>query len=220
MEKPLLVSVPLIKPIQQRIKTVTRRLAGLDKINEQPDRFSFVRMEVLYRREIYRAIFLDCDTGKEVKVNSPYGGKGTTLWVRENWYVGAGYDGVKPINLPRTDQVRRGYMADGDKPGWAGKTRPGIHLPRWMSRILLTNEDTYPEPLAAITEESAKAEGVPMAATILAREKQPYRYAFFQTFKQLNGPGIQEANPWVWVVKFTLKTPNDGTETPTDTPGN
>jgi hypothetical protein len=41
-----------------------------------------------------------------------------------------------------------------------------------------------------------------MAATVLAREKEPYRFAFFSTFTKLNGPGIVLVNPWVWVVEF------------------
>jgi hypothetical protein len=221
MEKPLLVSVPLIKPILGRWKTETRRLAGLDKINAAPDRFSFLRMEMLYRREIYRAIFLDTETGKEVKVNSPYGGVGTNLWVRENWYAGKGYDDMPPRSIP-ADIAKVGYMADGSKPDWAGKTRPAIHIPRWLSRIELTNEATYPERLQSITEKDAKNEGVDrgilrdgpntekgqfqLELTCNGSPIGTFLDGFKYTFMTLNGRDIWEQNPWVWVIKFTLKT--------------
>jgi hypothetical protein len=209
MEKPFLVSAQLIKPIQRREKTETRRTAGLDKINHDPDRFTLVRMEYLDNVELFRAVFLDGHTGQEVKINSPYGGYETTLWVRENWYVGQGYDLTKPRDLPKPPQrILQGFEADGDRPAWAGKLRPGIHMPRWMTRILLTNKDTHPERLHDITDDGAQSEGVAS------------RIHFAELWKDINGGSeAWYSNPWVWVIKFTLQTQKDGTQT-THTPGN
>lgn len=141
----------------------------------------------------------------------PYGGPGDTIWVRENWYVGRGYDDIKPKHLPRPNDlghvIRLGFMADGDKPDWAGRTRPSIHLPRWLCRIRLTIVEVGVQRLRAIDEQSAKREGVPMSAPLLGRSQEPYKEAFQRTWIKLNGQESWDLNPWVWVIKFTLQTP-------------
>ena len=200
----MLVSVPLIKPIQDGRKTVTRRLAGLEKINTSPDRFLFKHMECIESEGIFSAVFLDIETTRDVKVRCPYGGIGTRLWIRENWYAPQCRDHLKPREMPSLEFTKPGYMADGNKPDWAGKTRPGIHMPRWLSRITVLNEGTFPERLNDITEAGAKLEGIPMSAMTLAINPDPYRSAFFKTFSNLNGDTLIAVNPWVWVVKFKL----------------
>jgi hypothetical protein len=212
MEKPLLTSAPLIKPIQDGTKTETRRLSGLQTINENPDRYRLTHTIINKNGDLF-AVFEDIagDPQSEwvdgVTIKSPYGTKGTTLWIRENWFVQSGFDDVKPRLLPKNDLLQVGYMADGDKPVWAGKTRPAIHIPRWLSRIDLMVKSVHLERLEQITEEGAKAERVPISEAILKSEPEPYRFAFFKTFIKLNGPDVVKRNPWVWVVKFNLKTP-------------
>lgn len=218
----MLVSVPLINPIRDQYKTETRRLAGLDQINENPDRYTFLRMEYLDRSGRFWAVFLDGETGNDVTVASRYGGLGTTLWVRENWYAGQGYDLTKPRDLPRPERskILHGFMAEGDKPVWAGKTRPGIHMPRWMARYILTNQDTHPQRLHDITEADAKREGVErgilrdgpntekgefqLELTCKGSPIGTFLDGFKFTWMQLNGRPSWDINPWVWVIKFTL----------------
>ncbi len=40
-ERPIIFSSPMISPIQRDIKTMTRRMRGLEKINEHPDEWTF-----------------------------------------------------------------------------------------------------------------------------------------------------------------------------------
>lgn len=202
MEKPLLVSGPLINPVKKRRKTETRRLRGLDKFNQNPDGWHCYPPGSGFPECDEKGRLLWYFTQDHVnweKVTSPYGEIGDTLWVRENWYVGAGYDDVKPIQLPRAKNVKRGYMADGEKPEWAGKTRPSIHMPRWLSRIELEIEDIRLERLHDITEESARREGVTVVGSAVI--------SFNTLWQSLNGPDNWALNPWIWVIKFTLKTP-------------
>lgn len=221
----MLVSGPLIKPIQDGRKTETRRTAGLKNINLFPDRYTFQNMHTDRSGEVW-ALFLDEPTGNVVTVKSPYGGKDTTLWVRENWYTHKHRDDQKPRDLPSKEFTKPGYMADGNKPEWAGKTRPAIHIPRWLSRIELTNRVTFPERLQDITQESALAEGMIAAPHRPASSgckqwknnslfRDCYVCSFRVTWMQLNGEtGLTwDFNPWVWVVKFTLKTPDNETAT-------
>lgn len=208
--RPLLVSGPLIAPIQKGTKTETRRLTGLVKINQNPDRYDFTEMRFYGQTGEHYAAFFDKEKGKELEIFCPFGGPGTTLWVRENWAAGKGYDDVAPKLIPgKIAQIW--YQADGKKPAWAGRGRPSIHLPRWLSRMELNNEGTYPERIQDITEDAAKREGMKVSPLTLATQSTPYRYQFFKTFNNLNGSSlVNTPNPWVWVVKFTLKTPSNG----------
>lgn len=235
MEKPLLVSGSLIKPIRDLYKTETRRLSGLKNINRNPDRYTFLNMEYIDRTGEFWAVFLDNETGADVTIKSPYGGIGTTLWVRENFYAGKGYDDMPPRSIP-ADIAKVGYMADGKKPDWAGKTRPAIHIPRWLARYELLNQGTTCQRLHAITEKDAEQEGVErgflrdgpntekgefqLELTCRGAAIGCYLDGFKFTWMQLNGRTSWDENPWVWLIKFTLKTPDNGTATSTDTTGN
>lgn len=203
----MLVSGPLIKPVQTRIKTETRRLTGLDHVNKEPHEYDLLGIGVSALDATLCATFENLGDGEECEIFCPYGKPGDTLWVRENWYVVKGFDDVKPRNLPRNDIMMKGYMADGAKPGWAGKTRPSIHIPRWLSRINLHIDELGVQRLYDIDEQSARREGVLMSAPLSARSQTPYKDAFERTWIKLNGQQSWNLNPWVWVIKFTLKTP-------------
>ncbi len=88
---------------------------------------------------------------------------GDRLWVREAYCFSDAFDLLKPSQVPSDESVL--WIADRDCRGivgfgW-GKTRPGIFLPRWASRITLeATEDARVERLQDITEEEAEAEGV------------------------------------------------------------
>lgn len=218
MEKPLLVSAPLIKPIQRRRKTETRRLTGLDIINQSPDDWELeicaTGLDLKYYA-VFRRFNEDHPPQWITKeIASPYGGPGDTLWVRENWYVVKGFDDIKPRNLPHNDVLMKGYMADGDKPEWAGKTRPSIHMPRWFSRIELLNQDITVERLHDIKEDSVRREGAGREVRQMwlfgldaEGRRKVYRDSFRTLWIEINGQESWDRNPWVWVVNFTLKNP-------------
>src|SRR4051812_17105212 len=102
MDRPLLVSAPLVHPIRDEIKTLTSRLQGLELINEQPGKYELLGTGVNTIEKCFSATFEGPD-GQEIDILCPYGQPGDRLWVRENWYVGKGYDGLKPIDLPKPD---------------------------------------------------------------------------------------------------------------------
>lgn len=212
MEKPLLVSGTLIDPIKKGLKTQTRRLTGLGTINQDPDRYSFLHMVLEEPTGESYALFIDTTTNVSYTIKSPYGDSGGILWVRENYYFGKGYDGVKPKYVPAHAKI--GFMSDGEKPEWAGKTHPGIHMPRTHCRILLDNKAVYCERLHDITETDAEAEGVECGTLlgdqlsfIKSSHEMPgvYRDGFHHVWNIINGSASWDANPWVWVVKFNLK---------------
>nr|DAF28406.1 MAG TPA: ASCH domain protein [Caudoviricetes sp.] len=111
----------------------------------------------------------------------PFGAVGDRIWVREAYRFPASLDDVSPTGVGEM-AVATGYrkpwaptfyeftctFSDGwkgfetpPKVSDAGKLRPSIHMPRWASRILLEITDVRVERLNAISEEDARAEGIP-----------------------------------------------------------
>lgn len=95
--------------------------------------------------------------------------KGDRLWVRENlWLYGRWrQEGTTPKGRPRQTFDLIGKVAAFEKPAdiayWGGKAgfafRPGIHMPRWASRLTLTVTDVRVQRLQECSEEDAIAEG-------------------------------------------------------------
>jgi hypothetical protein len=81
-----------------------------------------------------------------------------------------------------------------------GKTRPGMFMPRWASRITLEVTGIRVERLQDISEADANAEGVKHSLHLpggrFAREN------FAHLWWTIHGDESWDANPWVWVVEF------------------
>jgi hypothetical protein len=210
MDKSILVSGPLVKPIQIGLKTETRRTSGLDLVNENPDDWTVVKEN--HEDDFF--FFSKSEEDLMHRIKCPYGEPGDLLWVRENCYFGKGYDGVPPREIPQF--VKFGYAADGPKPDWAGKTRPSIHMPRWVSRISLKLLSVNVERVQDITEVAARLEGVKRGIFLMGTNTEKaefglelnyhgsYRDGFRFTICKLNGLEIWDHNYWVWVLKFKL----------------
>lgn len=147
---------------------------------------------------------------------------GDRLWVREAWCLDAQMDHVAPSKCSPYEP--RGYPAND----WiiepacmmirAGKLRPGIHMPRWASRLTLHVTDVRVQRLQDISEDDARAEGIE------AREIRPVydigqppetwwfgtengrataKSAFRDLWDSLNAERAPWAsNPWVVAVTF------------------
>lgn len=127
----------------------------------------------------------------------PYGQPGDSLWVREEWGVGA-------ISFD-PPYVQVSYSANGKDikvHGWHRATEflsPDLtfqwceakRMPEWASRIALLNESVRAERLMDITEEDTRAEGFSSRA------------AFWWAFRTIYGLP-EGANPWVWAIGFTV----------------
>lgn len=99
---------------------------------------------IIFSAPMVRAILANTktQTRRLKKARKPYS-VGDTLWVRESWRRGRGYE----------------YLADYALPESA-KWKPSIHMPRSASRILLSVTAVREEPIQAITEADALAEGM------------------------------------------------------------
>lgn len=80
-----------------------------------------------------------------------------------------------------------------------GAWTPSIHMPQWASRIALEITEVRVEQLNNISEEDAKAEGVPTECCVLGDKHFP---GFRSLWKNVYGEDSWQANPWVWVINF------------------
>lgn len=232
-ERPILFSGDMVRAILDGRKMVTRRIA---KPVKHPD-----------LGNIYTpgALVLESEPQHVIDRGCPYGQPGDRLWVRETWsdvnLLGA------PGIAYRADDEVRDLMADPSfhdedgafsyddkrvKPysfccwsedligGVEGRWRPSIHMPRWVSRILLEITTVRVERLRDGEGETAfesryVAEGI---NRIHHGDGEYYYHAFqnepgprnwgdpFDAWRELwvsiNGAESWNANPWVWVVEF------------------
>lgn len=149
-EHPILFGQPMVQANLADRKTMTRRMTGLDEINEDPDEIEFIRFQE-YKDGSYRAIFQHKLADNPGSVKCPYGKPGDLLWVRETW-----------INtfIPHCIPVGGIYYKADHPEEKSLRWRPSIHMPKGYARIWLQIEEIRVERLNEINEEDAIAEGV------------------------------------------------------------
>jgi hypothetical protein len=198
IERQILFKGAMVRAILSGQKTVTRREVKRDWIQSAQTPI-----------ETCPGIFHFWCSGEHA---CPYGRPGDRLWVREAWQADAQVNAVKPRDLSQGEPIQ--YPADGAV--WhtgcsmitPGKTRPSIHMPRWVSRILLEITHVRVERLQDISNEQAIAEGVKSAEQDIDPDGNDYSpYELFSgLWSIVNGMDSWNANPWVWVVEFKRVT--------------
>jgi hypothetical protein len=207
-ERPILFKGPLVRAILSGQKTVTRRPLKMP-----------------------HGLWETSATGELVPTpaNCPYGKPGDRLWVRETW-SDVNLQGAPGIAYRADDDVRdlmedesfldeRGafnYDDPRSKPypfacwsedliaGNEGRWRPSIHMPRWVSRILLEVTAVRVERLQDISTEQIIAEG--LSTTLREHDAEvDLRRQWRDLWESTGGDWV--ANPWVWVVEFKRVTP-------------
>ena len=215
-ERPILFSAPMVRAILDGRKTQTRRIAPITEldINQRAD--GLVTWRVEFAKPVKGSLasysggrFTEAQARSIIASQfNPFGQPGDQLWVKETWGTSAGWDQVKPTNLP-DDQcgvtVPIRFAADGGKND--GRWRPSIFMRRWMSRITLEITAVRVERLNAISEEDAQAEGVsPECGPEFLRggplPPSTHYLGFKHIWQNINGDASWAANPWVWVLAF------------------
>lgn len=231
-ERPILMSAPMIRATLSGSKTQTRRVVkqDLQRLGDG-DWYAFDHKGINYR---VNARHTTVAAWAHLLQFCPYGHPGDRLWVREAFRFLDSFDGDSPNTVgdrcliagyPKpwapthyeADGWRDNWMNVGTSPGsvTAGKLRPGIHMPRWASRITLEIVSVRVERLQDISEEDAAAEGVyrepedeiPFNGPwyINAGDSQGYATAkscYEALWDSINSEGSWEKNPWVWVIEF------------------
>lgn len=197
---------PALYPkVQDGTKDVTRRMADLNKVNENPDDWT-----VIYSGEGYWTFTCKHD-GKILRIKSRYGVAGDLLYVKEAWMKNP-----LPTGWPYF------YKADADedftKPEYE-KWKSPMFMPKSAARLWLEVVSIRPERLQDITEEDAIREGIePLRHKMvgdcwrkygkLEQGQAPYTLRPINSFESLwdsiYGEGAWESNPWVWRVEFRV----------------
>jgi len=178
-QMPVARGLPFMADMTQAIlagwKSQSRRLAGLDKVNNEPDKWD---LHNLYTKENnVTAIFRHTDTGRLLEIKCPYGQPGNHLWVREEHYrfghwVKAGRSDkghqkfvfvadskeVRYCDNPPENFYKSRHKTQGAVPAWY--KRNARFMPKLAARIFLRITDIRCQRLKQISEADAVAEGI------------------------------------------------------------
>lgn len=210
-ERPILFSAPMVRAILEGRKTVTRRAIKVQPHIDASGNFCVGRSNYGqdgYGRPVTKHFVNGC---------CPYGKPGDRLWVRETWAR------IRVAQAP--DQEWVVYRESDNRTDYGGPWKPGIHMFRRDSRILLEITDVRVERLQDGEGETA-FESRYVAEGINRIHQGDGDYAFhpfksepgqgnwtdpFDAWRELwvgiNGAESWNANPWVWVVEFKRVTP-------------
>jgi hypothetical protein len=208
---PVIFSAPMIRALLSGEKTMTRRLAWAPVKKPRPVREGD-RLEYVGNTET--------GVGKVTGHFQPTPWQrvkpGDRLWVRERVCSHSGFGfplGMCPQHNHMQGQVWS-YFADGVPDPTGGK--PSIHMPRWVSRITIVVMANKVEPLQAISEEDAAAEGIVRIERSLTRHGRMDGYgapgtspedasttrvnAFRRLWQSLHGSESWDSNPEVVAI--------------------
>jgi hypothetical protein len=186
-ETGVIYSGPMMQAHMAGLKTQTRRLRGLDRVNAEPDRWRFLRM--IHNRNNAGhsyAEFLHISTSLPNRIKSHFGGPGDVIWSRETFCLETNFHTGEPDDPPFSDgrpvkwsATESGWQYweqphyratdptpelsyDDDEDGSEPKVRwkPSIFQPRWVSRFVQPLLSIRVERLQDISEADARAEGI------------------------------------------------------------
>lgn len=190
-DRPILFSGPMVRAILEDRKTQTRRVITQPRLTPYPH-----APVVVHNRT---AIFRDCwQNRQDISLKCEAGDR---LWVREAWRSEIIQDDRPPREIcPGGFGIW--YEADGPDDHW-GRLRPGIHMPRWVSRLTLTVTDVRVQRLQDISNDDALAEGVLTTADDMCPVG-----AFADLWDSINGLDAWDQNPWVGAYSFDVRKGN------------
>lgn len=220
-ERPILFSPPMVRAILAGRKTMTRRVVKLPEIISEPGDADATSVGWLDHHESgpgWHGWMTEYPEEGSLRLRCPFGQPGERLWVRESFSgprcmdAQGGCAAAPPSKWG--DGSRIWYWADGnpDAGDWT-KPRPGIHMPRWASRITLEVTGVRVERLQEISYDDCIAEGIKQRWTCINPGAGSYAHDnevdadYRRLWNEINGAGSWEANPWVWVLSFKRVTP-------------
>lgn len=245
MDRPILFSAPMVRALLAGTKQQTRRVFKLPTkgIYERKDMGgwaptinggggSFTIGRDGTRKPAPETVGIWHQTTGRC-LNAPYQ-VGDRLYVREVCCaeeLSSGQDGVhyfadsEFIAIANTsaagDRWGEMFHYGGKRPdGFRGRKVPGMHMPRWASRLALTVTDVRVQRLQEITDAGAIAEGVVLMKDHgtwqdwhvpgVAHDNKDFPYLARTTPREMyaalwdtiNGSGAWLANPWVCVTSW------------------
>jgi hypothetical protein len=215
-DRPILFSAPMVRALLAGTKTQTRRVLALrgHKSFSQFGASDTKGYDWHFRDACMRWHDLrDAELRAKLRI-----AVGDRLYVREAFSGPWGCRRLPPRDWPVGAPIwlwSDGDPLDGD---WT-KPKPGIHMPRWASRLTLLVTDIRVQRLQDCSEEDAIAEGVDLeryvpvsdsAGQHSCGEAEPtdpieeYRVLW----GSINGAGSWADNPWIVAISFTVHQQN------------
>lgn len=149
----------------------------------------------------------------ELLVRLPFA-VGDLRWVREPWRTRRDFDHLAPRDIPVGSTIQYDATGPTFDEGLSGRSRPGMFLPRWASRLTIRVTGVKVERLQDISEEDAKAEGLEWRdgcwatyngdGTMRCGGSLDPIEAYRCLWININGTGSWELNPWVVAVTFEV----------------
>lgn len=198
-DRPILFNGEMVRAILDGRKTQTRRIA---KVTSEGCQEGFITPLAGFVPRSIKNHISYC----------PFGKPGDRIWVRETWskskqpYL-SGHIFYRADGETNGKQLALSYVERESK--W----RPSIHMPRWVSRILLEVTNVRVERLQDISEEDARLEGITDGGCLNCGGNEPCgcsdpkpdaRDSFMWLWESINGQGSWIDNPWVWVIEFKV----------------
>jgi len=188
----ILFKPDMIKAIAEGRKTVTRRLSGLEKVNQESSYITRVaQREGIWSFYHSDAHILDYD-------RKPRYQAGETVYVKETW---------APCGCGRLCKMFV-YRLDAWPPGYI-KWHSPMMMPEKAARTFLVIKSVHPERLQEISEEDVDAEGT---REWLAKHPDILDYApltakqtYAHLWDSINPQHPWGSNPWVWRYEFEVK---------------
>lgn len=179
-ERPIIFSTMMVKAIIAGTKTQTRRLVAPQPVPKK-DLF------------LWRGTAMSL---QEIVAQCPLG-RADNIWVRETHCFSSA-------------DKKYYFRADGFELSPGEKWTPAIYLPRKACRLVLKIKSVRVERLHDISEDDAKAEGVPGAWQCASGpdiDEPPhcigkYIDGFKQIWEDINGRRSWASNPFVYVIGF------------------
>lgn len=200
-EIPMLFKGPMVVAIKNGTKTETRRLQGLEAVNESPDEWKLTDTQI--GCGMFVAYFESTRPCRNEITCRAKVTPGDIIWVKETFKPPT-CKGFLPI-----------YRATAEAPERVpGPWKPSIFMRREYSRIKLLVKEVRVERLQDIEESGAIAEGVEWLKCDGWKNYQVQdgrvttaRGSYSTLWDSINGKGSWAQNPWVTVTKFERVEP-------------
>lgn len=196
-ELPILFSTPMVQAIQAGTKNQTRRTAGLEKVNENPDEFH------LFNNNSHCFHFeTKPSSTSDIIVKSRYQ-KGDHIWVKETWCI------IPPNYLIFKADCNEQVVKNN-------KWKSSLFMRKNYARIWLECTGVRCERLLDIKDEDCISEGI---EKWIAPDVTWYRYkdymsdvdwwgqerpSFLSLWESVNGRNSYKTNPWIFIYDFKV----------------
>jgi hypothetical protein len=200
IERPILMRPEMARATKLEMKTETRRITGLEKINKDPSSWKLIGEFFHANSNRYGFLFQNPLRPTDVvNVICPYGQVDDLLWIRESWNK----DGFG------------GYRYASDFPDHSSLLwKSSLHMHKAIANTWCQISNVRIERLHDITIDGAKDEGIDIFLNghlyILPSRTRGVKFttpcakdAYIQYINLINKVD-KDLNPWVWVISYQV----------------